>query len=119
MSKILVVDDSGFARKQIIKRLPSELRDGVEQAADGEQAVAAYREHQPDLVLLDLTMPVLDGFGALDQIRSYDPKAKVIIITADIQAGARERCEKSGASGFLSKPPSSEQIQEIIDELLH
>ena len=81
MAKILVVDDAEFLRVRITKILTGSGHQVIE-ADNGLNAVNAYRNGHPDAVLLDITMPEMDGLSALKEIRSRDPKARVVMLTA-------------------------------------
>jgi two-component system chemotaxis response regulator CheY len=116
MAKILVVDDSVFVRN----RLSSMLRDwGHEpiEACDGRQAVEAYSRERPDIVLLDITMPVLDGLQSLGQILAQDPDACVAMVSA---LGSKEtimQAIKAGARDFVVKPFDASRIKLLVDRL--
>lgn len=114
--KILIVDDTKFTRNMTIKRLPEEIRNTATllQAENGEEAVKLYKEFSPDIVFLDLTMPVMDGFEALTHIMDYDPQAKVYVITADVQSKSKEKVLAAGASGFEAKPISEVRLVKIL-----
>ena len=88
--KILIVDDSKLARMGVIKSL-SQVKPDAElfQASNGLEAIEAFRQESPDVVFLDLTMPVMDGFEALKEIIAIDANAQVIVISADIQNRSR------------------------------
>jgi len=112
--KILVVDDSAIARKFLIKSLPADLELHVKECSDGLQGVSAYIEINPDIVFLDLTMPVMDGITALKKIRDFDKDAVVFILSADIQKTTQEKVMSMGAMQFLKKPPNKEIIGTIV-----
>ena len=115
MSKtILIVDDSPIGRKMIQRCLP-EGDFEIKQASNGRECIRIYEEDRPDLVLLDLTMPEMDGFEALRRIKEMDPGCKVIVISADIQSETQKRIMELGALGFLGKPTSPEKLKELID----
>lgn len=115
MIRALVVDDVADLRHMV--RLALERTGRVEvvaEAADGSAAIEAAAEHQPDLVLLDLAMPVLDGLSALPQIRAAAPEASVVVVSGmekDAVAGA---VEAGGAVGFVSKDLSPKQMAEEV-----
>jgi len=115
--KILVVDDSKFARASLINIL-NELVDNLEvfQGTNGLEGLNLYKENSPDIVFLDLTMPVMSGFDALDEIIAYNQKAVVIIITADIQTKAKEKVKKSGAKLMLQKPVKIDTLRAILED---
>src|SRR4051812_14253948 len=109
MAKILVVDDSKFSRNRAIEALRLAGHE-VFEAPDGEIALEAVATHDPDCVLLDMLMPVLDGLGFLGRLRGDGCHLPVVVATADIQSSTRELCENLGVSGFLQKPARGEEI---------
>lgn len=117
--KILVVDDSKLARSILIKTL-NEIEPGAEvmQAENGLIAVELYKEHAPSVVFLDLTMPVMDGYEALKQIIAFNPKAQVVIVSADIQAQAQSMVLEIGAKMMVPKPINSEKMASIFQQLV-
>ncbi len=118
--KILVVDDSGVSRKMLIKSIPENIRESSEilQAENGLEAVEKYKLEFPDIVFLDLTMPIMDGYDALKEIIEYDAGAIVFVISADIQQKAKERVFELGASGMESKPIKPEKMTSIFYYLM-
>lgn len=117
--KLLVVDDSRISRVMIINSIKKTIGMDLEilQAEDGLIAFELYKECKPDLVLLDLTMPVMDGYEALEKIITFDKHAKVYIITSDIQKMAQERVLSMGATGMVAKPINETKVKEIFSEV--
>jgi len=117
MSKILIVDDAEFLRVRLTRMLST---DGYEvfQAENGLKAVATYKEIHPDLVLMDVTMPEMDGLTALKEIVGYDPKARVVMLTALGQESVVLEAIKSGARDFVVKPFEHERVMKAITKLL-
>ena len=116
MARILVIDDSSFQRMMVKNLLIEHGHDPI-LAENG--AVALERlEEQPDAVLCDLVMPVLDGFEFLETLSRSESKVPTIVISADIQESARTRCLELGASGFLNKPLVEEQLLQALEGLL-
>jgi len=117
--KILVTDDSKMARKMLIKTLDEFIQEDHEifQAANGQECLDVYKEKTPDLVFLDLTMPVMDGFEALKQVKAYDQNAQVVIVSADIQKGSLHRVLSDGAINFVKKPIDNSKMKLIFDKL--
>jgi CheY-like chemotaxis protein len=113
---ILVVDDSAMARKMLIKSLPQEWDVEISQAENGEKALEAYREGKAAVMFLDLTMPVLDGYGVLEALRKEDLNSMVIVVSADIQPVAQERVMSMGAIAFIKKPVSAELISGVLKQ---
>jgi two-component system chemotaxis response regulator CheY len=112
--KVLIVDDSPVSRMIVKKCLPKERDFEVFEACDGKEGLAKFKEEAPDVTFLDLTMPVMDGFEALDEIRKVNPAAVVIVLTADIQQKTVDRVMAAGAVTVVPKPPSAELIEESL-----
>ena len=98
MSKrILVVDDSSFARNMIARSLANSEYKVVATATDGQNVLAAYQEHRPDLTTMDLTLPHVDGLECIRQIRAFDPAAKIIVVSALADASTHDKALQLGA----------------------
>lgn len=117
MTKILIVDDAEFLRVRISKML---IGDGFEvsEAENGLKAIDAYKTNKPDLVLMDITMPEMDGLTALKELRKSDPNAKVIMLTALGQESVVLEAVKSGAKDFIVKPFERDRVMSAITKLL-
>ena len=117
--KILVTDDSKIARKMVIKTLNEATQNQLEifEAQNGQEALDLYKEKNPDLTFLDLTMPVMDGFEALEKIKEFDKNAKVIVLSADIQKMSVDRVLALGAFNFIRKPIDLEKTQQILKKI--
>jgi two-component system, chemotaxis family, chemotaxis protein CheY len=117
MAKILVVDDAEFLRVRISKMLSGEGHEILE-AENGLVALNTYKQAHPDLVLMDITMPEMDGLTALKEIRSHDPKARVVMLTALGQESVVLEAIKSGARDFVVKPFERERVLGAISKIL-
>lgn len=115
MALILVVDDAQFMRMRLTKVLEEEGHEVIE-AENGLKAVEAYKEHRPDLVLMDITMPEMDGLDALRTIRSEDPDACVVMCTALGQKSVVIEALKAGARDFIVKPFQPDKVREIVSK---
>jgi len=115
--KILVVDDAAFMRMRCSKLLTENGYEVVE-AENGLDAIAKYREHAPDAVLLDITMPEMDGLTALKEIRKVDPEAKVAMVTAMGQQSMIMDAIKSGAKDFVVKPFQPDRVLAAVKKLV-
>ena len=102
-AKVMIVDDSEFIRNRLDKLLAEHGYETV-QARDGEEAVVVYAKIRPDLVIMDITMPRLNGMDALVRIRLLDPGARVIMLTSLDQKLIAARAVHMGARDFLVKP---------------
>jgi two-component system, chemotaxis family, chemotaxis protein CheY len=116
IKKILIVDDSPISIKIIKSCIPTDKVYELFDASNGQIAVEQYKQHQPDLTFMDLTMPVMNGFEALEEILKFDQKALVIILTADVQIKAVARAHDLGAFTVVKKPPAKESIAAAIKE---
>lgn len=107
---VLICDDSNMARKQVARALPADWDVDITYAGNGIEGLEAVRAGKGDIVFLDLTMPELDGYEVLEQVRAESLKCVVIVISADIQPAARERVLKLGALDFIRKPVDSGRL---------
>jgi two-component system chemotaxis response regulator CheY len=113
MATIMIVDDSNYTRRTHRRILES---DGhvVHEAASGMSAIESYFVHRPDLVLLDLTMEDMGGLEVLERLREMQAKARVIVISADVQRSTAQLVADSGALRFLGKPVSAEDLLQTV-----
>lgn len=109
MARILIIDDSSFQRGIIRKTL---LQAGYEtvEAKNGSEGLLQAHNAAPDLILLDLVMPEMDGFAVLTELQKQQNRVPVVVVTADIQEITREQCLALGAAGFLNKPVKTEDL---------
>lgn len=114
---LLVCDDSAMARKQLIRALPPEWPVSITQASQGEEAMAAIRQGLGEVVLLDLTMPVMDGYQVLAQVREEGHACRILVVSGDVQEEARRRVTELGALAFIRKPAPAEALRETLDAL--
>ncbi len=104
---ILIVEDNEDARKVVAYRLRRMGVRDIREAANGREALAAVHEHRPDLILMDMMMPVMDGYEAIAAIRALPGDGgsmPIIALTAACLDGDRERCLKAGADDYVAKP---------------
>ena len=113
---VLVVDDSPIARKMLIKALPPDWDIEITQAANGIEALAAYRAGRVDVMFLDLTMPDMDGYQVLETLREEDLNCLVIVVSADVQEKAQERVLAMGAIAFIRKPITAEGLRDVLKQ---
>lgn len=107
--KIMIVDDALFMRKRL-KTVLEELNCEFLEAENGEVACELFQKEQPDLILMDISMPVMDGIDALIAIRKMDAQVPVVICSAIGQETMIVRAINAGASEFIVKPFTSENI---------
>jgi two-component system chemotaxis response regulator CheY len=113
MAHILVVDDSNLSRKTS-RRILEAAGHQVADVSDGLAALEYYALTRPTLVLLDVTMPDMDGFEVLRQLRAMDPDARVVMATADIQSSTRDIALAEGAAGFVPKPLTADAVLKAV-----
>lgn len=109
MAKVLVVDDAQFLRVRITKMLSGEGHE-FQEACNGLEALQVYQSYRPDVVLMDITMPEMDGMQALREIRSLDPDSRVVMLTALGQESIVLEAIKLGAKDFIVKPFDKDRV---------
>ena len=114
MSRIVVVDDHPVFRKGLIALLRAEGHDVVAEASDGMEAIAVVADELPDVVLMDLSMPLRDGFEATAHITAAHPNAKIVVITLFDDEASVVRALEAGASGYVSKQADPDQITDAV-----
>jgi two-component system chemotaxis response regulator CheY len=112
--KILIVDDAAFMRMMIKDNLKKAGYTEFIEASNGEEAVAKYKEDNPDLVILDITMPVMDGIEALGTIKEINPEAKVVMCSAMGQEAMVVEAIKMGALDFIVKPFKPDRLVQTV-----
>jgi two-component system, chemotaxis family, chemotaxis protein CheY len=117
VARILVVDDAAFMRVRAAKVLQDNGHE-VAQAENGLEAVKKYAEWHPDAVLMDITMPEMDGLEALKHIRRLDPTARIAMVSAMGQQAIVMDALKSGARDFIVKPFQPDRVLAAIEKLL-
>ncbi len=118
MSRIVVVDDHPVFRKGLIALLRAEGHDVVAEASDGVEAVAVIAAELPDVVLMDLSMPLRDGFEATAHITAAHPNIKVVVITLFDDEASVVQALEAGASGYVSKQADPDQITGAVDAVV-
>lgn len=116
--KILIADDAAFMRMMVKDALSKGGYTDVYEAVDGADAVQKYDELNPNLVILDITMPNLDGLGALKEIRAKNSNANVIMCSAMGQESMVMEAVRSGAKDFIVKPFKPERILKTVTAIL-
>jgi CheY-like chemotaxis protein len=117
MIPLLICDDSNMARKQLLRALPPEWGVSVTMATNGLEGLDAVRRGLGEVMLLDLTMPVMDGYQTLAAIRAENLDAKIIVVSGDVQDEAVRRVMELGALAFLKKPADPEQLEDTLTRL--
>lgn len=117
--RVLLAEDN-TTNQLIVKSLLGQLGIEVIVAGDGREAVELYEQEKDsiDLILMDLHMPVMDGFEAAERIRELSATVPIVAMTADVVMGVRERCERSGIHHYISKPFDPERMLQIISDII-
>lgn len=113
-TSVLICDDSSVARKQMARTLSEGWDVALSFAGNGAEALEAIREGKGDVLLLDLNMPVMDGYETLQVINREDLPTMVIVVSGDIQPDAQQRVGKLGALAFIKKPVVKEDVFEVL-----
>ncbi len=116
--RVLIVDDALIMRRRIAEIATRSGWLVAGEAGDGEEAVKLYRETRPDLVTLDIVMPGMDGVKALREIRSLDPEARVVMVTAVNQKEKLAECIGLGAMDFIIKPFDKDNLTQFFEKSL-
>ncbi|MDR3369648.1 response regulator [Rhodoferax sp.] len=112
---LLIVDDSKVSRMMIRARVLQLQPDWIiQEAANGEEAVTMARVSAPDFITMDVNMPGIDGFEAVQQIRAFNTSARIAMLTANIQEASRERAGELKVT-FVRKPATESAIREALD----
>jgi two-component system chemotaxis response regulator CheY len=118
MAKVLIVDDSRTSRKILKGLLEDEGYEVIGEATNGLEGYDKYVELKPDVVTMDITMPVLDGIAALKKIKDDYPEAKIIMITAAGQKTKMVEAVRNGASEFVAKPFEKDHLKAVIEKVV-
>ncbi|MDR2163694.1 MAG: response regulator [Clostridiales Family XIII bacterium] len=118
MAKILIVDDAAFMRMMVKENLKKAGFTEFAEAGNGEEAIEKYASEAPDLVLLDITMPVKDGLAALQEIKEKDPGANIVMCSAMGQESLVIEAIKLGALDFIVKPFKPERLLQTVKNII-
>ncbi len=114
MTRVMVVDDE-IAMREILKIMLKDYE--IIEATNGREAVALYAKEKPDIVLMDIMMPIMNGIEATREIKKIDPKAKIIAITAYASTKG-DKILEAGADYILRKPFTRKEVVRVIEEIL-
>ncbi|WP_225333140.1 chemotaxis protein CheY [Halomicrobium urmianum] len=117
MPDVLIADDSEFMRN-LLREILEEDHTIVGEVENGVEAVEVYDEERPDLVMMDIVMPIRDGIEATDEIKSADPDANVIMCTSVGQEEKMKEAVKAGADGYITKPFQKPSVIEAIEDVV-
>lgn len=115
---ILIVDDAAFMRMMIKDVLSKNGFEIVGEAENGQKAIEKYKELKPELVIMDITMPEVDGIQAVKEIKNFDPEAKVIMCSAMGQQAMVIESIQAGAKDFIVKPFQGDRVIEAVKKVL-
>ena len=117
MKRVLIVDDASFMRMSIKNMLANYDFEVVGEAENGVMAIEKYKELQPDIVTMDITMPEMDGLEALREIKKIDPGASVVMVSALGHEARMKEAIIYGAKGFIVKPFKEEMLISALSKL--
>lgn len=115
---VLVVDDAAFMRMMVKDVLVKNGYDVVGEAENGQKAIEKYKELKPELVIMDITMPEVNGIQAVKEIKSFDPEAKVIMCSAMGQQAMVIESIQAGARDFIVKPFQADRVIEAVKKVI-
>jgi CheY-like chemotaxis protein len=116
---ILIVDDAKFIREYMCEVLNNDNRYQAIAAKDGKEGVAMFKEHNPDLVLLDINMPKMNGVEALQKMIALDSQARIIMISSEDDYDVIDDCKKFGAIKYITKPFNQDGMLQDIHVALY
>lgn len=116
--KIMIVDDSNVIRNRITRGSASMDFEVVATATNGLEAVELYKQHRPDVVTMDLTMPKMDGLECIYELTNLDDNANILVISALSDKATGIKALQLGARGFICKPFTDEDLFEALEEML-
>lgn len=114
---VLVCDDSMFARKSMCMFIATLGIKNIYEASDGQEAIEKYTANKPDVVFMDIVMPVVTGIDALIKIKESDPDATVVMASSIGTQNHLKAAIKAGAADFLQKPISNDQVKQILENV--
>lgn len=117
-NRLLIVDDVLFMRLKLRNTVEQFGYQVVGEASNGREAIEKYQYLRPDAVLLDITMPEMDGVDCLHYIKQRDPNAKIIMVSAMGQGEFIKQCFKYGAEYFIRKPFDDEKIKKVLNAVV-
>lgn len=112
--RVLICDDSALARKMSKRCLPPNFASDIQFAENGQQALVKLSEKRFDLLLLDLTMPLMDGIQVLAQLRERNIDTMTIVVSGDVQPEMQKRALNLGAMAFITKPIDAQRLENTL-----
>jgi two-component system chemotaxis response regulator CheY len=117
MADVLIADDSEFMRN-LLREILEEDHDIVGEVENGVEAVEVFKDAAPDLVMMDIVMPIRDGIEATDEIKTENPRANVIMCTSVGQEEKMKEAVRAGADGYITKPFQKPSVMEAIRDVV-
>ncbi|NDG85354.1 MAG: response regulator [Proteobacteria bacterium] len=114
---VLIVDDVSYVRKTLKQILTARGLKVVGEAENGEEAIRLYQETKPDLVTMDLAMPVLNGVDATREIIKLDPEARIIVLSAMMQENLVADAIMAGAKDYIIKPFQTDEVMKVMNQV--
>lgn len=118
MYKALVVDDHPFIRAAVVMILGQARFSVVGEASNGVDALQLVKRHEPDLVVLDIGIPHLDGLEVISRIKKLKLRTKILVLTAQAAATYANRCRRLGAAGYISKTNELNELRKALDTVM-
>lgn len=112
--RVLVSDDSILMKKRLKNMVETLGCQEVIEASNGQEAIDLYKEHRPDLVFMDIIMPEKTGAQAIEEIKAFDQKAYIVIVSPQGTKNKVKEAIEAGANDFLPKPMKQEQVEKMI-----
>ena len=114
----MIVDDSNIIRRRIERSQQIDRLEVVGSAGNGREAVDLFRRTRPDVVTMDLTMPLMDGIECVEQLVAINPRVLILVVSALADKATAVEAIEKGANGFLCKPFTDRQLNDALEELL-
>ena len=118
MYRLMIVDDSNIIRNRIQRIYNSDEFMLVATASNGEEAIDKFSVHRPEVVTMDLTMPHMDGLECIEKLVTMAPEVRILVVSALSDKATGIKALELGASGFLCKPFSEEELAEAMSEVV-
>lgn len=118
MYRLMIVDDSNIIRNRIQRLYNSDTFSLVATATNGDDAVEKFKLYKPEVITMDLTMPQMDGLECIEKLVELDAGVRILVVSALSDKATGIKALELGASGFLCKPFSEEELVEALDELV-
>lgn len=117
MKRVMIVDDAAFMRASIRKMIETENYSVVGEAENGEEAIRRYKTLEPDIITMDITMPMMNGIEATKAILALNPSVKIVMVSAMGQENFVKEAIVGGAANFIVKPFNKDTMLRVLDNL--